>query len=302
MYTYLDSFLVYLQVEKNSSAHTLRGYQTDILDFLAFAAAKLGKRPEEIQPGDIDRLLVRAYLSSLTEKGKARATVARRLVALRTFFKYLEREEITDFNPFRRVPSPKKERRLPRFLGEEEVRQLVEAPAGEGILPLRDRAILELLYATGIRVGELVGLDTGDVDLVAGYVRVFGKGSRERIVPLGSWAAKALSAYLPARREHLHSLGREKEQALFINLQGRRLTDRGVRVVINKYIKQVAVSGKVSPHTLRHTFATHLLDRGADLRAVQELLGHVRMATTQIYTHLTREKIKSVYDKAHPRA
>ncbi|NTV29834.1 MAG: tyrosine-type recombinase/integrase, partial [Candidatus Omnitrophica bacterium] len=224
---------------------------------------------------------------------KARS-VARKLSSLRSFFRFLQREGLVQKNPAALVLTPKLDKGLPHFLTEADAVRLVEAPEDNTVESLRDRAIFETLYSTGIRVSELVGMSVGDADLIGNIVKVYGKGKKERIVPIGDKACEALGAYLDARRG--------RAEALFLNRTGGRLTDRSVRNIINKHIKRVALEQKVSPHMFRHSFATHLLDHGADLRSVQELLGHVNLSTTQIYTHLTMDKLKSVYDKAHPRA
>ncbi|MBE3587006.1 MAG: tyrosine recombinase XerC [Thermoanaerobacteraceae bacterium] len=300
MYSHVDSFIYYLQLEKNASPHTLDNYQRDLFDGLDFFARKLGRPDNQIRPGDIDRSLFRAYLADLQSRGLSRATRARRLAVWRSFFRYLSREEVVPVNPLQGISSPRAEKRLPRFLFVDQCRVLVEAPRGNTPLALRDRALLETLYASGIRVGELVGLNLEDLDLSGGSLRVAGKGARERVAPLGTFAVRALEKYLAAGRPAL--AGGKPGRAVFLNYRGGRLSARGVRKIIDKYISQLSLHCRVSPHMLRHSFATHLLDNGADLRAVQELLGHVRLSTTQIYTHVTREKLREVYRRAHPRA
>ncbi len=226
--------------------------------------------------------------------------MARKLATLRSFVRYLCREEVLDGNPIAAVATPKQEKRLPRFLYPQEIKTLIDAPDTNRISGLRDQAILELLYATGIRVSELVALNLSNIDTQNGYVKVTGKGGKERIVPMGNKACQAMDKYLPARQKTIRKEPNQ-EPAVFLNKFGQRLTARSVRNIINKYVQQVALNQKVSPHTLRHTFATHLLNGGADLRSVQELLGHVKLSTTQVYTHVTKERIKSVHDKNHPR-
>ncbi|NPV25912.1 MAG: tyrosine recombinase XerC [Firmicutes bacterium] len=295
---WLDRFLVYLQVEKNASSMTLVSYQTDLLQFLDFLS-NTGKGGSE----RITHLTIREYLAYLQSRALCRTTIARKLAAIRSFFKYLAREELIPYNPLTRVSTPKIEKRLPRFLAAEEAQCLVEAPAGNSPINLRNRAILETLYGCGLRVGELAGLDMSDVDLEGGYVRVKGKGGKERIVPLGSFAKAALRAYLTEGRSEL--LNQRKtgvvQLALFLNKNGRRLSVRMIRNLVAQYVRACNLDGRISPHTLRHSFATHLLDGGADLRSVQELLGHVKMSTTQIYTHVTKERLKTVYKNTHPR-
>ena len=304
MYTYLDEFLVFLRVEKNASGRTIESYQRDLWQFIDFLSKEMQVPGERVDPVGIDDLLARKYLRHLHVRKLARTSVARKLASLRTFFRFLCREDIIATNPMLQVSVPKQEKRLPQFLYQDDIRVLVEAPDTTTIAGQRDRAILETLYAAGIRVSELVGLNIGDVDLAVGYVRVMGKGARERIVPLGSYAIKSLQLYWEAGRERLLACGSgtNSEKALFLNKSGGRLSSRSIRNIINKYVNLVSITKKVSPHTIRHSFATHLLDAGADLRSVQELLGHVKMSTTQIYTHVTKAHLKSVYEKAHPRA
>lgn len=300
VYSYIDGFLHYLMVEKNASPHTLRGYQQDLFQGLDFFARKLDKPDYRITPGDIDRSLLRAFLAELQSQGFSRSTVARKLAAWRSFLRYLAREGALDNNPASLVSAPKGERRLPKFLYADQCRALVEAPPLNNPLGCRDRALLETLYATGIRVSELVALNLEDVNLDSALVKVTGKGAKERVVFLGSFAVRALREYLATGRPVLAT--KSSGEALFLNCWGGRLSARGVRKIMDKYVNQLSLNLKVSPHVLRHSFATHLLDRGADLRAVQELLGHVRLSTTQVYTHVTREKLKEVYRRAHPRA
>lgn len=300
MYTFIDSFIVYLKVEKNASPRTQESYQRDIWQFVDFMADEFKVSGEQVTPGQVDHLSVRRYLAELQKKGLHRSTIARKLAALRSFYRFLSREEVVSGNPMLRVSTPKLEKRLPEFLYEDEIRSLMEAPDTKKASGLRDRAILEVLYSSGLRVSELVGMDTGDSDLEFEYVRVMGKGAKERIVPMGSYAIKALTGYLADGRPQL--TGKQMTGALFLNRSGGRLTARSVRNIVDKYVKHVSIQRRISPHTLRHSFATHLLDGGADLRAVQELLGHVKMSTTQIYTHVTKQKLRSVYEKSHPRA
>lgn len=306
MYRYLDEFIVYLRIEKNASERTIESYQRDLWQFIDFLDKETGKPGEQVDPAIVDHLLVRKYLGRMHQRNLARTTVARKRSALRSFFKYLCREEILQINPMVHVAAPKLEKRLPQFLYQDDTRILVEAPDSAEPAGQRDRAILETLYAAGIRVSELVGINTGDVDLGISYVRVMGKGAKERIVPIGSYAVEAISRYQDDGRKRLIEKGgkhaNEDEAALFVNKYGQRLSTRSIRNIINKYVEAVSLRQKVSPHTIRHSFATHLLDAGADLRSVQELLGHVKMSTTQIYTHVTKEHLKSVYDKTHPRA
>ncbi|MBO8137985.1 MAG: tyrosine recombinase XerC [Desulfotomaculum sp.] len=301
MYHYIDEFILYLKLEKNSSPRTLEEYQKDIFQGVDFFAQLLGVKDVELKPSDINHRTMRSYLAHLQSAGMARTTIARKLAAWRSFYNFLNREEIINNNPMVRVSTPKLEKKLPEFFYPDEIIKLLEAPPNTA-LGLRDRAILEVIYAGGLRVSEVTALDISDIDLFGGYVRVMGKGSRERVVPLGSYALQALNKYINEARPFLEANNSNKTKALFLNYQGGRLSERGVRKMLAKYLKQVGFERHASPHTIRHTFATHLLERGADLRTVQELLGHVRLSTTQIYTHVTREKIKEVYKKNHPRS
>jgi tyrosine recombinase XerC len=293
---HLDHFLEYIESERSFSEHTLRAYSADIVEFVRFS-----DRGESLKHGDVDHLMLRSYLAHLRGTGKARATMARKLASLRTFFKYLVREEIMEDNPAADMRTPRKERRLPGVLDEKQVRTLIERPDTSTFLGLRDRAILETLYSTGIRASELVGANIEDADLLGEVIKVRGKRKKERLAHLGSFAVAAIKDYLDARRLQPHAPMFDK-RALILNRFGKRLSDRSLRRTLNKYFRMAALKLKVTPHTLRHSFATHLLDRGADLRSVQELLGHESLSTTQIYTHVSTERLKKVYEKAHPRA
>jgi integrase/recombinase XerC len=286
-------FIRHLSLEKNASPHTVRAYADDLHQFLAHARAELKR---EIAPADVDHLLIRSFLARLHARGLKKSSSARKLAGLRTFFRWLCREGILARNPARALLSPRTEKRIPTHLEESEVATLLDLP-GDGIVAVRGRALLELLYATGLRCAELVSLDLGEVDFEARMVRVVGKGRKERVVPFGGRAREAVTAWLPLRR----ALSPESD-ALFLNQRGGRLTDRSVRTLIAHRIRQVAITRKVSPHTLRHSFATHLLERGADLRTIQELLGHTSLSTTQRYTHVNARHILDIYRKTHPRA
>jgi len=285
---YIEKFIRYMEIEKNYSKYTISNYRLDLEDFEKF----LG----DVALEKIDYLVLRKYLATLKEKNLKSRTVGRHLSTLRSFFKFLIREGYLKNNPIASLSSPKQEKPLPLFLTEEEVTKLIEAVKLNNERDFRDRAVIETFYSTGIRVSELVGLNIEDVDFIGGIVKVLGKGKKERIVPIGEIALSTIRAYLEKRKKQ------QEADAVFLNKSGKRITDRGVRNIIDKYIRIASIKRGVSPHTLRHSFATHLLNRGADLRSVQELLGHVNLSTTQIYTHLTTEKLKSVYDKAHPRA
>ncbi|MGA2774499.1 MAG: tyrosine recombinase XerC [Candidatus Omnitrophota bacterium] len=289
MEKYIGKFIRYLEIEKNYSPHTILNYKLDLEDFSKF-----------LSPGDIqkvDYLLLRKYLAVLKEKNLSARSVGRRLSALRSFFKFLTREGYLKNNPILMLLSPKLDKHLPQFLTEEEVVKLIESAFAHGAADergLRDRAILETFYSTGMRISELVSLSAEDIDFIGGTLKAFGKGRKERLVPIGDVAMNAIKKYLDTRKK--------EDRALFLNKNGKRLTTRGVRNIVDKYIHLAGIRQGISPHTLRHSFATHILNRGADLRTVQELLGHANLSTTQIYTHLTTAKLKSVYDKAHPHA
>ncbi|MBC7076572.1 MAG: tyrosine recombinase XerC [Syntrophomonadaceae bacterium] len=301
LYKHTEGFFNYLKIEKNLSNLTLIGYRTDLFQFFAFVSRKYEVPVEEIDKRLLNHRTVREYLADMQQKGVSRSTIARKLASLRTFVRYLCRENILEGNPITDVATPKKVKKLPNFLYPQEIELLMEAPDISTSLGKRDKAILETLYATGLRVSELVGIDLRDLDLSGEMVRVRGKGGKERVVPLGRQAQKALFSYINGSRLYLGGKKGQGDSALFLNRFGKRLSTRGVRNILNKYMEAVSSNQRVSPHTIRHSFATHLLNRGADLRAVQELLGHVKLSTTQIYTHLTRENIKNVYNEKHPR-
>lgn len=291
----------HLADERAVSPHTRKAYLDDAGRFLAFLEAFAGKGPSEVEPDEVDVLAVRSWLASLRAEGHARTSIVRRLSALRTFFAFLVREGLAEANPARGVATPRTEKHLPVTLSVPEAAAVVEAPPLDTELGLRDRALLELLYATGLRVSELVGLSLPDVDLPGRQVRTIGKGRKERIVPFGEKAAEALAAWLPARLALLAGR-RVRGEPLFLNARGGRLTDRSVRRVLLSALAAAEVARHASPHALRHSFATHLLSAGADLRTIQELLGHASLATTQKYTHLDVERLMEVYRKAHPKA
>jgi integrase/recombinase XerC len=288
----IDRFLGYLATERDVSSHTLAAYGGDLGQFLDFASRELGGA---VSPAQVNHHLIRRYLASLM-KDQAKSTVGRKLAAMRALYRYLLREGVVDRNPAELVTAPKREKKLPYHLTIDEVTTLVEAPSGAETLSLRDKAILELLYSSGLRVSELTGLNIAALDLDSGLARVMGKGGKERIVPLGSHAVIALHAYMKALPPD------SRDRALFLNARGGRLTRRSVARIVDRYILHVATMKKVSPHTLRHTFATHLLEGGVDLRAIQELLGHSSLSTTQKYTHVNIDRLMEVYDKAHPKA
>ncbi|MGI6435373.1 MAG: tyrosine recombinase XerC [Syntrophomonadaceae bacterium] len=296
----IEDFLNHLRVVKNASRLTLVSYRTDLEQYFNFLAQRHQVEVEDLDLNMIDHKSVREYLALLQQQGLQRSTMARKLAALRSFVRYLCRENLLPSNPIAAVATPKQDKRLPNFLYPVEVTQLLEAPDTSKPLGLRDRAVLEMLYATGIRVSELCGLKTSDINHQDGYIKVTGKGDKDRIVPLGRPAAESLHSYLKERQKIIDKK-KCPETAVFLNRFGQQLSVRGVRNIINKYVDALAMNTRVSPHTLRHSFATHLLNRGADLRSVQELLGHVKLSTTQIYTHLTKEDIKRVHNKTLPR-
>ncbi len=281
------------------SPHTRRAYLADIAAFLAWA--HLPAEPSLIDLRAVDRARLRAYLANLQAAGRAPATVGRKLAALRGFLAFARLRGLEGPDPTAGMRGPRTGRRLPRVLRQDEAGAAVQSPDGHRPeLALRNHALLELLYASGLRVGEAVSLDLADLDLVTGSVRVTGKGRKTRIVPVGEYAQEALRAYLAAGRPRLGT--GQDPSAVFLNARGRRLGQRGMRGLVHRAARAAGVGGRVTPHTLRHSFATHLLDGGADLRAVQEMLGHARLATTERYTHLTRERVRQAYRAAHPRA
>lgn len=299
MADYLGNFLTYLQVEKNASQHTVRNYAEDLAQFFCFLDDK-----GVFFPSELDYLAIRHYLASLQQHNYERRTIARKLSAIRSFLRHMHREGHLTDTSWSAVSTPRLGKKLPKFLYIEEIFRLLGAPDTGTPAGLRDVAILETLYGSGIRVSELVALDLHSLDLNRGEFIVMGKGARERLVPLGRFARRSVLMYLDrARPEFLRkSKGGSEEKALWLNKLGGRLSDRGVRRLVEKYVRQVSLSKGISPHSIRHSFATHMLNAGADLRAVQELLGHVNISTTQIYTHISRDRLKEVYNGAHPRA
>jgi integrase/recombinase XerC len=295
---HLPNFSKWLEVEKGYSANTLISYGRDLADFLDFSVSS-GRTAA------IDSYLVRAYVYSLGSKNKS-SSVARKLSALRTFFRYLIREGIVSDDPVSPVSMPKQEKHMPVFLTVDEVFTLLEMPDENDTFAARDRALLEILYSTGMRVAELVNLDMDRLDFDGGMVRVVGKGNRERLIPVGTPALESLRGYFPQRdRLIIERVGRghlPENSALFLNSRGTRITTRSVERLVKMYASRAGIATRVTPHALRHSFATHLLEMGADLRIVQELLGHVSLSTTQKYTHLNMDHLTEVYDKAHPKA
>ena len=295
----VDSFISYLENEKNMAQSTVKAYNSDWKDFFNYLENELEYDILSLEIKKITHVTVRKYLVCLNSKNLSQNTIARRLAALKSFYRYLLKKEIIHQNPLILVSTPKVPKKLPRYLDEEEMVKVLQQPSVHNEVGLRDKAILELLYSAGIRVSELVAMDLDNLDLSYGYIRVIGKGSRERIVPIGEKAIKALQMYLEKARPQWTL---PKEKALFVNQKGGRLSDRSVRTIVNKYCRQAGVNEILSPHGFRHSFATHLLDHGADLRVVQELLGHKKISSTQIYTHVSRRKLRKVYHLTHPRA
>ena len=291
----LRGFLDHIRLNRNVSAHTVAAYDSDLSQLIAFAEEQTGKR-DTLRPKHLDLELIRGFLGDLHRQRQSRATVARKVSAVRAFFRYLRREGFVDSDPAALVVAPKREHKVPAHLSVDEMSQLLDSPDGSVPLGRRDRAILELFYASGIRLSELVALDLEDVDLSGRMVRVMGKGRKERIVPFNQKASAALRAWLKDRVALTHG------DALFVNARGGRLTGRSVQRLVARYVKSCSTRFGISPHALRHSFATHLLQAGADLRAIQELLGHVRLSTTQRYTHVNVAQLLEVYRKAHPRA
>jgi integrase/recombinase XerC len=296
----IGDFLDYLTFERNVSPNTISAYRDDLESFIGFLCNDyLTMGRDQLDLKRVDHLTIRSYLAHLARRKLSRATMAQHLSALRTFFKYLVREEIVEANPARSVATPKREKHLPAVLQTSDVALLLEQPDTSRTLGVRDVAWLELLYASGLRISELVGIDLDDLEMRARLVKVHGKGSKERIVPFGSKAEAALRAYLAVRGELVRDV---EEQAVFLNFRGARITTRSVRRLFDGYVRDASLRAGVSPHTMRHSFATHLLNAGADLRGIQELLGHASLSTTQKYTHLNDWQLMAVYKKAHPRA
>ncbi len=291
----LKQFIKYVQLERNFSVHTVREYETDIKQFLAFLEG------EGIQClTDVEYIHARLYVTKLYDENLARTSISRKISSIRSFFRYLNREVDLDDAPFRSLYHPKKEGRLPNFFYEEELQQLFAISSGSDDKSIRNMAILELLYATGIRVSECVSIELDQIDFHYSILRVMGKGRKERIVPFGQYAHDALLQYIKEVRPKL--MKNKEHQRLFVNMRGGELTARGVRHILNDMMEAASLHSKIYPHMLRHTFATHLLNNGADLRTVQELLGHAHLSSTQVYTHVTKEHLRNTYMNAHPRA
>ena len=308
MQTHLRHFLEYIRLNRNLSPRTVKAYESDLSQFLAFLERRLRRPADQIQPTEMDHHAVRGFMAELYDRGHARASSARRLAAIRAFGRYLRREEEIEQEPGAMVATPKLDRKMPAHLEVNEVERLLAAPDGDTLLGRRDRSILELFYASGLRLSELVGLDLEDVNLSSRLVRVLGKGGKERIVPFNKNTAAALRTYLGdreslvRRRPRGETSRRRAVEPLFVNYRGGRLSSRSVDRLVRKYVAATSARLGISPHALRHSFATHLLERGADLRAIQEPLGHARVSTTQRYTHVSDAQLMASYKKSHPRA
>lgn len=298
MQTAIARFLRYLTVERNASPLTVKSYREDLTILSEYFQQSLGRNaePSELTPVDL-----RGFVSAMHDAGYAKSSVSRRLASMRSFFRFAQREGLVAVNPAKPLRNPRPDRKLPHFLTSDEISRLLEIPSGTQPMGLRDRAILETMYSAGLRVSETVGLNDEDLDWAGGVVRVRGKGKRERLAPVGTFATRALRKWLDARKLS-NRAPRNGAAPVFTNKFGNRLTTRSVARMLEKHITKSGLDGRTSPHTLRHSFATHLLDRGADIRTVQELLGHKSLVTTQIYTHVTTAGLREVYEQAHPRA
>jgi len=317
--THLEEFLDHIRLNRNVSAHTVTAYRSDLTQFIDHAASAIGLRARDLEPAALNRAAIRSFLAHVHGQGQSRATAARKLASVRTFLRHLRREELIDDDPGALVPTPKREVRMPTHLSEEEMSHLLNAPSDDSSLGRRDRAILELFYASGLRRSELAGLDLEDLNLSARMVRVLGKGGKQRLVPFNKSAAGTIRSYLKDRERLIRESPAEagprglaralaratrqpKRNPVFVNYRGARLTVRSIDRLVQRHMSAWSSRLGVSPHALRHSFATHLLQRGADLRAIQELLGHSRLSTTQRYTHVNAAQLLEVYRKSHPRA
>lgn len=308
----IRGYLEYLALNRNASDHTVRGYESDLVQYLYFLGAFTGRRRDTLTPAHVSTETLRAFLGELHDRGNTRASAARRISALRGFARYLRHEGIRDDDPAALVGSPKPERRIPQVLSIDEMTALLETPDTATPLGRRDRAMLELFYASGLRLSELTGLDLGDINLTGRMVRVMGKGRKERLVPFHALAGQALAAWLPDRELLAREAatgerggsrrGRLHDEPLFVNYRGTRISPRSVHRLLARYVATCSTRYGISPHALRHAFATHLLEHGADLRAIQELLGHSALSTTQRYTQVNVQHLLDVYRKAHPKA
>ena len=297
---YLQDFIAYIRLQKNYSVHTIEAYKRDLSQFVGFMRMK--SKDEAVGLDYFSRQIIREYLYVLSNSGLTRKSIGRKLATLKSFGRFLVNEGVIEKSPAGEIKTPKIEKKEPVFLSEAEIQRTMTSPLPNNMISYRDRAILEFFYGTGIRLAELCGLDTDSIDYFEHVIRVLGKGNKERIVPVGRLALEAVKSYLPWRKKQLAECGIMTENALFINTKGGRLGRRSIQAAVTKHLKVVSEKEHLSPHVLRHTFATHMLDKGADLRAVQELLGHSSLSTTQIYTHVTMDRLIKAYRQAHPRA
>ncbi len=298
--SHVSKFLQYLTAERNYSSHTIAAYEDDLRQFAEFLARHFSDRVYSLR--DIDHVTVRLFLGDCVEREFSKRSIARKLACLKSFFKYMAKIHVISVNPAANVATPKLEKRLPQYLDEESVTELMAQPDTTTAIGKRDAAILELFYSTGIRLSELIHLRMVDMDFHANTIRVTGKGSKDRIIPFGSPAKNALKRYIASRAEQYRDKDGAARETVFLSVRGKKLSPKGVNVLVNDYIGRVSEIGKKSPHVLRHSFATHLLNRGADLRAVKELLGHESLSTTQVYTHVSVDRLKKIYAQAHPKA
>lgn len=299
----IAKYLRYLNIERNASPHTITSYKNDLSQFLDFSARHFGIEQADLALNQIERLTIRLWLGELSEEGLAKNTIARKVAAIRSFFKYAFKRGLVEKNPAHLLIVPKKDKPLPKTATPEDLNRMMDLAEGDHPRSTQDRAILELFYSTGIRLSELVGLDTDAINIELKQVKVFGKGSKERIIPIGSQSLKALKNHLESRHELFGPrTDEDAKKALFIAAGGQRMYARAVQRLVKDYLMKASEVTQKSPHVLRHSFATHLLDRGADIRVIKELLGHANLAATQVYTHTSVERLKNVYELAHPRA
>jgi integrase/recombinase XerC len=296
----VKTFLRYLNAERNYSAHTCAAYEDDLRQFSGFLHQHFEGRSYSLN--DLDNVSIRLFLGECLEKGLSKSSVARKLACLKSFFKYLQKTKVLRANPAANVAAPKVDKRLPQYLDEQSVSDLMHQPDVSTTIGIRDAAILELFYSTGIRLSELINLRISDVDFQSGTIKVTGKGSKQRIVPFGRQAQLTLRSYFGKRHELQSNSNVGAADVVFLSKRGKRVSPKAVNVLVNNYIGRVSEIGKKSPHVLRHTFATHMLNRGADLRAVKELLGHESLSTTQVYTHVSVDRLKKIYAQAHPKS
>lgn len=299
----IDKYFRYLNIERNASSHTITSYKNDLSQFLEFCADHFGINEEQVHLSSIERLTIRLWLGELSEAGLAKSTIARKVAAIRSFFKYAFKRGLTEHNPAHLLIVPKKDKPLPKTATPEDLNRMMELAQGENPRSAQDRAILELFYSTGIRLSELTGLNTEDVNIELKQIKVLGKGSKQRIVPLGSQSINAFFNHLRTRKELFGSrTDDDARKALFVAPGGQRMYDRAVQRMVKDYLMKASEVTQKSPHVLRHSFATHLLDQGADIRVIKELLGHANLAATQVYTHTSVERLRNIYKQAHPRA